>query len=166
MARKRREAPEVPPAVREQIARSLAWGDAHASFDAAVARFPPRLRGIVPPGLPHSAWQLVEHIRLAQADLLEFCVNDRYRAKPWPEGYWPASAAPARRDAWTRSIGAVRRDTRALQRLVRNPSIDLLAGVPSDPEKSYLRSIVLVIDHTAYHVGQLILVRRALHAWA
>ncbi|HZP48965.1 MAG TPA: DinB family protein [Vicinamibacterales bacterium] len=151
--------------LRDHLARSLAWGDAHVTFDAAVAGLPPRLRGVVPPGLPHSAWQLVEHIRLAQADILEFGVSRRYREKQWPADYWPRSAAPPRRDAWMRAIAAVRRDRRALERLVRDSSIDLEAGVPSDPDKTFLREVLLLADHTAYHVGQLILVRRALGAW-
>lgn len=153
-------------ALREHLSRLLDWGDAHASFDAAVKGLPPRLRGVVPAGMPHSAWQLLEHIRLAQADLIEFCVSARYREKAWPDDYWPKSAAPKRAAAWTRSVAACRRDRRAIQRLVMNRSTDLFACVPSDSRKTYLREMLLIADHTAYHVGQLVLVRRALGAWS
>jgi hypothetical protein len=150
--------------LRRHLSRLLEWGEARVTFEAAVRKLPPRLRGVVPEGLPHSAWQLVEHIRLAQADILEFC-GPSYKDKRWPDDYWPSAPGPKRADAWKRSIAAVRRDRRTLQRLVMDRSMDLLSAVPSDPEKTYLRSILLIADHTAYHVGQLVLVRRALGAW-
>jgi DinB family protein len=150
---------------REQLRKLLDWGEAHVTFDAAVKGLPPRLRGVVPNGLQHSAWQLVEHIRIAQADILEFCVNPKYTHKKWPDDYWPASASPKNAAAWTASLAAYRRDRKALQRLAADPKIDLLATIPWGSGQTYLREIVLVADHTAYHVGQLLLVRRALGAW-
>ncbi len=152
-------------ALRRHLRTLLDWRDAHAGFDAAVKGLPPRLRGVVPDGLTHSAWQLVEHMRLAQADILEFCVNPRYREQKWPDDHWPRDAAPRRRSDWTRSIAAFRRDRRAMQRLAANRKVDLFAAIPHGSGQTYLREILLAADHTAYHVGQLVLVRRALGAW-
>lgn len=151
--------------LRQQLASLLTWPDAHASFDDAVAGLPVAARGKVPEGLPYSAWQLVEHIRLAQADILEFCVSRRYQEKKWPEAYWPATASPPNRRAWSASIAQYKKDRRALQRLATNARKDLLARVPAGTGQTFLREIVLVADHTAYHVGQLILVRRLLGHW-
>jgi uncharacterized damage-inducible protein DinB len=153
-------------ALRGQLSRLLAWRDAHAAFDAAVRGLSPRLRGVVPEGGAHSAWQLLEHIRIAQADILEFCVSRRYQEKTWPDEYWPKSPTPPRRASWGRSIAAYRRDRRALQRLAMNRTIDLFAPVPNGSGQTYLREILLVADHTAYHVGQMVAVRKQLGAWA
>ena len=152
-------------ALRRQIARSLDWQEAHAGFDAAVATLPPALRGRTPPGLPYSAWQLVEHIRRTQADILEFCVAPHYEEKEWPKEYWPDSPEPPSAEAWDESVAAVRRDRKALADLTTNPSIDLTARVPNGDGQTYLREVLLVVDHTAYHVGELIVVRRLLGAW-
>jgi uncharacterized damage-inducible protein DinB len=151
--------------LRQHLARLLSWSDAHVSFDDAVAGLPVALRGKVPEGLPYSAWQLVEHMRLTQADILEFCVSRKYREKAWPKDYWPSSAAPPTRVAWSASISGFRADRRALERLVMNPRRDLLALAPSGTDQTILREIVLVADHTAYHVGQLVVLRRLLGAW-
>jgi len=150
--------------VRAQLAALLDWSDAHAGFDAAVKGMPPKLRGVVPAGWEYSAWQLVEHIRVAQRDILDFCVAKTYREKKWPDDYWPASVAPRSGKAWTESIAAYRRDVAALQRLARDRSVDLAAAVPHGSQ-TYLREILLVADHTAYHVGQLIALRRTLGIW-
>ena len=151
---------------RRFLRQALAWGDAHVTLDRAVRGIPPRLRGVVPPGMPHSAWQLVEHIRLAQADILDFCLNPRYRWKKFPAAYWPTSVAPKDAAAWKTAVAAVRRDRRALQRLASDRTIDLGAKVPAGEGQTVFREIVLAIDHTAYHVGQLVLVRRALGNWS
>ena len=151
---------------RRWLRDALAWEGAHVTFDKAVNGIPPRLRGVVPAGLPHSAWQLVEHIRLAQADIVEFCVNPKYRWKKFPDAYWPKSVAPKDAAAWKASIAAVRRDRRALQRFANDPTLDLDTKVPAGDDQTYFREIVLAIDHTAYHVGQIVLVRRALGTWA
>jgi uncharacterized damage-inducible protein DinB len=152
-------------AVRDHLRKLLDWSDAHVSFDAAVKGFPPKLRGAVPARFPHSAWQLVEHLRLAQADILEFCVNAKYKEKKFPDEYWPRTPAPRNGNAWTKSIAAFRRDRKALQRLASDRRIDLAATIPWGSGQTYLREILLVADHGAYHVGQLILVRRALGVW-
>jgi hypothetical protein len=152
-------------ALREQLAKALAWSDAHVDFDGAVRGLPERLRGIRPKGLPYSAWQLVEHIRLAQSDILDFCRNPKYRAQNWPDDYWPARPAPPTRSAWSRSLAAFRADRRELQRLARNPRLDLFAKIPHGDGQTYLREILLAADHTAYHVGELVMLRRLLGAW-
>lgn len=150
---------------RQQIAKLLASEEAHVGFDKAVKGIAPRHRGVVPKGLPHSAWQLLEHLRIAQADILEFCRSARYKAKQWPDDYWPASTKPPNAAAWTRAIAAFRRDRAALQRLATNPKIDLSAAIPHGTGQTYLRELLLIADHTAYHVGQLVIVRRALGIW-
>jgi uncharacterized damage-inducible protein DinB len=150
---------------RGQLSQLLAWRDAHADFDAAVLGWPPRLRGVVPEGWEHSAWQIIEHIRIAQADILEFCVGRTYVEKAWPEAYWPKSPQPPNAAAWTKTITTYRRERRALQRVARNADVDLTAPVPRGTGQTYLREILLVADHTAYHVGQLVALRRLLGAW-
>jgi hypothetical protein len=151
--------------LRQELAPLLTWSAAHATFDAAVARLPVAARGKVPPEAPYSAWQLVEHMRLAQADILEFCVSRRYREKQWPRDYWPASAAPPGARAWSASIARFRKDRAALERLVTNPRRDLLAKVPAGTGQTFLREVLLAADHTAYHVGELVLLRRLLGHW-
>jgi hypothetical protein len=151
--------------LRDHLRRLLDWSDAHVGFDAAVKGIPPRLRGVVPPALQHSPWQLVEHMRLAQADILEFCVNPKYREKTFPDDYWPRNPAPKDAATWTAAIAAFRRDRRAMEQLANDRRTDLFATIPHGSGQTYLREILLVADHNAYHVGQLILVRRALGIW-
>jgi uncharacterized damage-inducible protein DinB len=155
--------PEI--VLRNQFAAFLDWRSAHAGFDAAVKGLPVRLRGVVPDGFVHSVWDLVEHLRLAQADILEFCRSASYREKAWPADYWPAAHAPRPGAAWDRAIAAFRRDRRAMQRLARDARVDLFAKVPHGSGQTVLREILLVADHNAYHVGQIVDVRRALGAW-
>ena len=151
--------------LRAQLAAALDWRDAHAGFDAVVADLPVGLRGRVPEGLPYSPWQLVEHLRLAQADILDFCRNPEYEEQTWPDDYWPKAPAPPSPGAWDESIAGFRRDREALQDLARDGSVDLFARIPHGTGQTYLRELLLVLDHTAYHVGQLIVVRRLLGAW-
>jgi hypothetical protein len=152
-------------ALREQLATFLDWHDAHADFDQAVGGIPPELRGVAPAGLPHSPWQLLEHLRIAQHDILDFSLNPDYREKRWPDDYWPA-AAPPTVTAWDESVAAYRRDLAAMQALARDPKIDLFARIPHGSGQTYLREILLVVDHAAYHLGQLVLVRRLLGIWS
>jgi hypothetical protein len=152
-------------AVRDLLSRALAWEDAHVSFDAAVDGIPADLRGKQPAGLPYSPWQLVEHLRLAQYDILDFCINPNYKEGKFPDDYWPRSPAPPSARAWDESIAAFKRDRRALQQLAADPKIDLGARIPHGSGQTYLRELVLVADHSAYHVGQLVAVRRLLGAW-
>ena len=151
--------------LRAQLAAVLDWRDAHADFEAAVEGLPPALRGRTPEGLPYSPWQLLEHLRLAQHDILDFCRNPDYREMRWPEDYWPAAAEPPSAAAWDESVAAFRRDREALQALARDQGTDLFAPIPHGDGQTHLRELLLVADHNAYHVGQLILVRRLLGAW-
>jgi hypothetical protein len=150
---------------RAQLQKLLDWNDAHVGFDAAVADIPQRFRGKRPASAPHSPWELVEHLRLAQFDILDFCVNPRYKEQHWPDDYWPSSRAPRTDTEWKRSITLFRRDRRALQRLAADERIDLTAAIPHGSGQTYLRELVLVADHTTYHVGQLVLVRQLLGIW-
>jgi hypothetical protein len=150
---------------RAAIARSLDWEDAHAGFDKIVAGLPENLRGQAPDGLPYSPWQLLEHLRLTQKDILEFCLNPNYKEQDWPDDYWPNGPSPPSANAWDKSVAAYREDREALKRLALDPSIDLLAIVPAGTSQTYLRELLLVADHTAYHLGELVVVRRALGAW-
>jgi uncharacterized damage-inducible protein DinB len=147
------------------LTRLLGWHDAHVDFDAAVAEVPEPLRGATPPGAPHSPWQLLEHIRITQHDILDFCVNAGYQEMAWPDDYWPATASPASAAAWDESIAAVRRDREALAALAGDPATDLFARIAHGSGQTILREILLTADHTAYHVGQLVIVRRLLGNW-
>jgi hypothetical protein len=153
-------------ALRAQLAEFVDWHHAHLDFDAAIKGIPPRLRGVVPKGFAHSIWQIVEHIRIAQADILNFCVNPRYvHDMKWPDDYWPRTPAPKSAAAWTKAIGAIRRDRKAMQRLAVNPRIDLFAKIPHGSGQTYMRELLLVGDHAAYHIAQIVDVRRALGNW-
>ena len=151
-------------AVRDHVARLLSWGDAHVGFDDAVAGIPAKVRGRRPSGL-HSPWELLEHLRIAQHDILDFCRNANYKEMHWPDDYWPKAPAPPSAAAWNASIEQFRKDRKALQRIAANPKIDLAARIPHGTGQTYLRELLLTADHTAYHVGQLVLVRRLLGAW-
>ena len=150
---------------RDLVGKLLAWEDAHVGFEAAVAGIPPKLRGVRPPGAPHSAWEIVEHLRLAQVDILDFCIHPHYEEMKWPDDYWPSSAEPPSPAAWEASIAQSLRDRQTLQKLAANPKIKLTARIPHGSGQTYLRELVLVADHAAYHVGQLVLVRQLLGIW-
>jgi hypothetical protein len=156
--------PRTDP-LRDQLAHLLAWEDAHADFDSAVAKLPAKLLGVRPTSLPYSPWQLVEHLRRTQHDILDFCRNPAYRQPVWPDDYWPDGEAPASPAAWTESVSAFRHDREALQALARDPAVDLLATIPHGEGQTYLRELLLAADHAAYHVGELIVVRRLLGSW-
>jgi DinB family protein len=155
----------TPDALRTQLATLLSWHDAHADFDAAVEGLPAALRGRAPAGLPYSPWQLVEHLRITQRDILDFCRNPAYEELRWPDNYWPDHPAPPSPAAWDESLALFRRDRDALRTLAEDRSIDLLATIPHGSGQTYLRELLLVADHNAYHIGQLIAVRRLLGAW-
>ena len=151
--------------LREHLLKILDWHDAHATFDDAVAGIPVAKRGKQPTGLPYSPWQLLEHIRLCQFDILDFCRNPSYVEREWPADYWPPRIAPPSTKAWTASIKAVRNDREALKKLVVDPACDLFSTIPHGTGQTYLREVLLVADHNAYHVGQLVAVRRLLGIW-
>jgi hypothetical protein len=151
--------------VRTIVARSLDWEEAHATFDAAVANLAPGLRGQRAGNFPHSAWELLEHIRITQEDLADFMERADYHQYKWPDEYWPANPAPTSEGAWDDSIAAVRRDRDHLKEIAMRPAIDLTAKIPWGTGQTYLRTILVAVDHTAYHVGQIIAVRKLLGAW-
>jgi len=152
-------------AIREQLARILDWTEAHVGFDKAVDGIPADKRGATPPGFEHSPWQLVEHIRIAQDDILDFCVNAKYvHNLKWPDDYWPRAAAPADA-AWNESLASFRRARDRMNTLAREVP-DLTAAVPTGKShQTFLRAILLSADHASYHVGQIVAVRRALGIW-
>jgi hypothetical protein len=153
--------------LRTQLAALLDGGQAHATFEDAVADFPARLRGVVPDGLPYSAWQIVEHIRIAQQDILNFSAppTGGYHGLKWPDAYWPKEAVPASSDAWDRSVAAVKADREKFKALLLKPGADLAKAFLWGTGQNLLREVLLIADHNAYHVGELIVVRRLLGAW-
>lgn len=151
--------------IRDLLSRLLAWEDGHVGFDTAVANIPPALRSKRPNGCPYSPWELVEHLRRTQHDILDFCGNPQYTELEWPADYWPSSPGPASGAEWDKSIEQFHKDRKALQELAADGSIDLTAKIPHGQGQTYLRELILVADHTSYHVGQLVLVRRLLGNW-
>ncbi len=151
-------------ALRRQLAQFLSQSHAHADFDAVVAGLPPSLRGKKPAAAPYTAWQLLEHMRLAQWDILEFSRDPRHVSPQWPQGYWPKTAAPPSAAAWNRSLRQFRADRQAMQKLVTGKT-DLFTRIPHGQGQTLLREALLVLDHNAYHLGQLVLLRKLLGAW-
>lgn len=150
--------------LREQLARLLDWDSAHARFEDAVKDFPVELRGTRPGAAPHSAWELLEHLRIALWDILEFSRDASHVSPDFPSGYWPATQAPPSPEAWDESVAAYGRDLRAFAELAADESVDLYAPIPHGSGQTLLREIVVAVDHNAYHVGQLMMVRRTLGA--
>jgi len=151
--------------VREQIINLLKGGQAHLTLDDTLKGFPEKLRGVKPPGAPHSAWQLLEHLRIAQLDILEFSRDAKHVSPKWPEGYWPTNDKPPTDAQWKRCVSAIKKDLQAMQRLVEDPRTDLYSKIPHGTGQNILREALLIADHNAYHLGQLLLVRRLLGAW-
>ena len=155
----------TPEPLRAQLAGVLDWRDAHTDLEGAIDGLPRELRGKVPAGLPYSPWQLVEHLRLTQHDILDFCRNPGYEEMTWPDDYWPKAAEPPTERAWEEPVAGLRRDLAELRALANDPSINLFDTIPHGSGQTYLRELLLVADHNAYHVGQLVAVRRLLGAW-
>jgi len=151
--------------LREHIIYLLNGGGAHVRFDEVVKDIPEVLRGSKPNGLPHSAWMLVEHLRLAQEDILEFSRSSKHTSPEWPKGYWPKTEAPPSTAAWNKSVQQFRKDLKTMQDLVANPKTDLYARIPWGDGQTILREALLLADHNAYHLGQLVDVRRLVGAW-
>jgi hypothetical protein len=152
-------------ALREHLLQLLTGGHAHADFDTAIKNLPAALRGKRPQGAEHSSWEILEHLRIAQWDILEFSRNPKHKSPDWPSGYWPSSAAPPDEKTWDKSVRAFRRDLKAMIALVEDKSTDLFARIPHGDGQTILREALLVADHNAYHLGELVLVRRLLGAW-
>jgi hypothetical protein len=152
-------------ALRTHLHELLDGGHAHLTFDAAIADLPVALRGARPERVPHSPWRLLEHMRIAQWDILEFSRNPHHVSPEWDKGYWPEGDAPPDAAAWDKSVAAYHADLRAIKELVANPATDLFAPIKHGKGQTILREALLVADHNAYHIGQLVVVRRLLGAW-
>lgn len=152
-------------ALRDQLISLLGGGNAHASFEQAVAGIPEELQGSKPPGAPHSPWQILEHLRIAQWDIFEFSRHAKHVSPDWPAGYWPSSEAPPNQKFWSQSVAGFRCDLKGMKELVGNPSTNLNARIPWGDGQTVLREALVLADHNSYHIGQLILVRRLLGAW-
>jgi hypothetical protein len=151
--------------LREHVLYLLGGGGAHVDFEKAILGLPAKLRGVKPQGVPHSAWQLLEHMRIAQWDILEFSRNPEHVSPEWPAGYWPETEDPPSPAAWERSLKRFRADLEAMQALVEDTGTDLLARIPGGSGQTVLREALLVADHNAYHLGELVMLRRILGAW-
>ena len=151
--------------LREHVLDLLGGGGAHLHFAKAFADLPAENRGSKPPGIPYSPWQLLEHMRIAQWDILEFSRSASHVSPDWPGGYWPETDGPPDEAAWQQSLAAFRSDLEAMKALVADQSTDLLAKIPHGDGQTVLREALLVADHNAYHLGQVVVVRRALGAW-
>jgi hypothetical protein len=156
---------EKDKSLREHLLYLLKGDGAHLDFEAAIKDLPASLRGERPKGAEHSPWEVLEHLRIAQWDILEFTRNPRHVSPEFPGGYWPSTQAPLDEKAWDRSVEAFRADLNAMAELVANESIDLYARIPHGNGQTVLREALLVADHNAYHLGQLVLLRRLLGAW-
>jgi hypothetical protein len=156
---------EKDAALRQHLLELLKGGSAHTSFDDAIQDFPAELRGKRPKGAPHSPWELLEHMRIAQLDILEFSRNPRHESPKWPEGYWPESSEPPNEKAWDHSVHSFCQELQSMCALVADDAIDLYARIPHGDGQTVLREALLLADHNAYHLGQLVLLRRMLGAW-
>jgi len=152
-------------ALRQHVVELLTGGHAHATYEQAVKGLPVELQGKVPKGAEHSPWQLLEHLRIAQWDILEFSRDRKHESPKWPEGYWPKDKAPADEKAWDKSVRAFKKDLKAMSALVEDAKTDLFAKIPHGDGQTILREALLAADHNSYHIGQLVLVRRLLGAW-
>jgi hypothetical protein len=151
--------------LRKELAFQIRGGNAHASFEKAVADLPPEKRGVAPSGIPYSAWQLLEHIRIAQADMLEFCRNPQYKALNWPDDYWPKSPEPPNSGAWNQSAKQTEADREAFIDLISDSKRDLFAKIPWGDGQTLFDEACLILDHNAYHIGELVALRRMLGVW-
>ena len=152
-------------ALREHVVYVLKGGGAHLNFEQAIGNLPSELRGAKVDGVPHTAWRLLEHLRLCQWDILEFSRNAEHVSPDFPDGYWPETDAPPDPEAWDQSVQGFRADLQAMIDLVANPGNDLFARIPHGDGQTLLREALLVADHNAYHLGQLVFLRRCLGAW-
>ena len=151
--------------LREHLRDLLTKGNAHVDFNRAIEDLPVEARGASHPLVPHTPWRLLEHLRIAQWDILRFCIDKGHVSPEWPNGYWPEGDAPPDHGAWDRAVAAFRADLVAMVDLVSNPETDLFARLPHGDGQTVLREALLVADHNAYHIGQLIVVRRLLGVW-
>ena len=151
--------------LREHLLYLLGGGGAHIDFETAIAELPVEFRGAKPANVPHTPWRLLEHMRIAQWDILEFSRNSEHVSPEFPDGYWPGGDSPPDEDAWEKSLDTFRDDLQAMKDLVADESVNLFALIPHGSGQTILREALLVADHNAYHLGQLVVVRRALGDW-
>ena len=151
--------------LRQHLLYLLKEGGAHATFEDVIKDFPAKQRSQKIPHFPHTAWMLLEHMRIAQRDILEFSRNPRHKSPKWPDGYWPKTDAPPTPAAWANRIAGFRKDLKAMEALITSPKTDLYAPLPWGDGQTVLREALLVADHNAYHLGQLVTLRRLLGAW-
>ena len=151
--------------LRDHLLELLRGGGAHLDLEQALGGLAPELRGARAAGLPHTVWQLLEHLRLAQRDILEFSRRADHVSPAFPAGYWPKGEAPPDDAAWERSVAACRDDLAQMEKLVADPKTDLFARIPHGEGQTILREALMLADHNAYHLGQLVLLRRLLGAW-
>jgi len=152
------------PTLRWQLTVVLDGGRAHARARDVLKGFPARWRGVRPPGFQHSAWQLLEHLRIAQHDMLRFSIDSKHRSPKWPEGFWPKHASPPGAAAWQGSVRAFLADLRALLRVARDRRVDVTAPLAHTDGVSWLQELLLAADHNAWHLGQLMQLRRVLES--
>jgi len=152
-------------ALRDYLGRALSWHEAHVDWKKTVSGIPTKDRGKRPKGAPHSPWELLEHMRLATCDILEFSRDPKHKSPDWPAGYWPKKPAPPNAAAWEKSVKSLEHDIEEMRKLVNDPKTDLLAPIPGGTGQTILREALLIADHNAYHLGQLVLVRRLLGCW-
>lgn len=151
--------------LRALLHSALQWEDAHVSLRSALAGLPVDKRGAKAPGVPWSIWQVLDHLRRTQHDILDFCVNPAYKELTHPDDYWPPTAEPPNEAAWNECLAQIEADTAELQRIAVDPAVDLTATIPHGSGQTFGRELVLVIDHNGYHVGQIVLIRRLLGVW-
>lgn len=151
--------------LRDQLLALLKGGNAHLTFDDVIADFPPAAMNQQPPNVPYTPWHILEHLRITQWDILEFVRNPRHVSPEWPKGYWPAPDATTDVAGWQATIDAFRADLAAVQEIVRDPSIDLSAELPHAPGYTYIREVLLVADHNAYHIGEFAILRQVMGTW-
>jgi len=152
-------------ALRQHFVYLLKGGGAHVHFEDAIAGFPKSKRGVFAKGLPHTGWQLLEHTRIAQWDILEFSRDAKHVSPDFPGGYWPKTPLPPNDAAWEKSWKSFQNDLNAMIALVKNPNTNLYAKIPHGSGQTVLREALLLADHNAYHLGQIVDLRRALGAW-
>jgi DinB superfamily len=151
--------------LRDSLGHALDWHEAHVDWKKTVQGIPAKDLGRRPKGAKHSPWELLEHMRIATWDILEFSRNPKHVSPDWPQGYWPSGPEPPNAAAWQKSLKALEHDLDEMRKLVNDPQTDLLAPIPGGSGQTILREVLLIADHNAYHLGQLVLVRRLLGCW-
>lgn len=155
----------IADTVKENLIEFIRGGNAHVRFENAVENLPPQLRTVVPPNLPYSIWQLVEHIRITQWDILEFCKHADHKSPQWPEGYWVENLNEVGDETWEQSLQQVRKDREEFIALLHNPNTDIFIPFNYGQGQTFIREAMLIADHTSYHTGEIIVLRRLLGAW-